>query len=394
MGLIIASPGLEFVPLGRQVMGEVPSLFFFLLGTLGWVYATQRRRPLLLMLAGLAMGLAMITKNIYALILPACWFLLWIADRWHYRQLDLAYFLLPPFIGLTCLVAWYGYQFVGLGFTAFQRDTLEVGTSAGRSIFVFAPERILAGLKFLLGPNFYLAFGVPGLIYNLYLSVRGRRSLLELQRAFLLVTTMVWLAWYVCFSIGWQRYAFPALMITALFTAKLFLDFCSRVIRFFQSRTGEKQRAIAPVASGLTLAAIMTLFCFFPVYRTSLYEESVAMLKGKDTTARRFADYIAAHVAPDALIESWEWEIDFFTDHTYHHPPTSVLDLMVMHVFSDESYSFDMYDLEQYHPDYVINGPFSKWTGLYSPGYLREECTLVVSVGAYDLYQVDSEELP
>jgi hypothetical protein len=51
-----------------------------------------------------------------------------------------------------------------------------------------------------------------------------------------------------------------------------------------------------------------------------------------------------------------------------------------------------MYDFEQHHPDYIINGPFSKWTGLYPPGYLSQECTLVVSIGEYDLYEVNTDE--
>jgi 4-amino-4-deoxy-L-arabinose transferase-like glycosyltransferase len=392
LGLIVASPGLGFVPLGRQVMGEVPSLFFFLLGTLGWVYATRRRQPLLLILAGLALGLAMITKNVYTLILPACWLLLWVIDRWRYRQLNFSYFLLPLSISLACLAAWYVYQFVSSGSTTFQQSILETGASASRSIFVFAPAQMLVSLKFLLGPNFYLAFGVPGLIYNIYLTIRGRQRLLELQRALLLVITVVWLVWYVFISVGWQRYAFPALMITALFAARLFLDLGSRLARLIQSRANEKRRAIAPVINGLGLVAIMTLFAFLPFYRTSLYEEAVAILSGNDTTVRRFANYLTTHVGPHVLIESWEWQIDFLTDHMYHHPPPSMLDVMVRHVFLGGLYFFDMYDFEQHHPDYIINGPFSKWTGLYPPDYLSQECTLVVSIGEYDLYKVNTDE--
>lgn len=392
LGLIVASPGLGFVYWGRQVMGEVPSFCFFLLGTLVWVYATQGRRLLLLSLSGLALGLAMITKNVYALILPACWLLLWAADRWHYRQLNFAYFLFPPFIGLTCLAVWSGYQFVSVGFSTAQQGMLETGASAGRSIFVLAPGRMLASLRFLVGPNFYLAFGVPALIYNLYLTARRPRSLLELQRAFLIVTTVVWLAWYAFASIGWQRYAFPALMITALFVARLFLDLGSRLVRFLPSRTSEKRRAIAPLINGMGLLAVVALLWFFPFFRTSLYEEAVAILNGSDTSARLFADYLTAHVPLDVLIESWEWEIDFLTDHTYHHPPISMVDVMVRHVYLGGPYSYDMYDFEQYHPDYIISGRFSKWTGLYPPDYLSQESTLVVSVGEYDLYKVNTDE--
>jgi hypothetical protein len=132
---------------------------------------------------------------------------------------------------------------------------------------------------------------------------------------------------------------------------------------------------------------VMALHCFFPLYRTSLYEEIAATLSGGNNTAQRFARYINTHVSPDALIESWEWEIDFFTNHTYHHPPASVLDLLTRHIFLGQPYAYDMYDFEQYHPDYIIDGPFSKWTELYSPNHLRQTYELTVSIGDYDLYR-------
>jgi 4-amino-4-deoxy-L-arabinose transferase-like glycosyltransferase len=389
LGLIIGSPGLGFVSWGRQVMGEVPSLFFFLLATLIWVYASRRRRLVLLPLVGFALGMAMITRSIYAINLPICWLLLWVADRWHYRQLGFVYYLLPLCIGLMCVAAWYGCQFAGSGFTAMRQSVLETGTSAGRSIFIFAPARMFASLEFLFGPNFYLAFGIPGLIYNLYLSIRAQRSLLELQRVSLLMITLVWLAWYVFASIGWQRYSFPALIITALFAANLFLDLGFRLVRALQSGMGQKQGVTAPMVRATCLVALIVLFCFFPFYRTSLHEEAVAMLDGNDDAPRRFADYLTAHVALDDVIHSWEWELDFFTDHTYYHPPPPMVDVMVRHVYLGEPYSYDMYGFKQIRPHYIIDGPFSKWTGLYSPVYLSQECTLVVSIGAYDLYRAN-----
>jgi len=387
LGLIVASPGLGFIPLGRQVIGEVPSFFFFVLGTLAWVNAT--RQPPLLVLSGLAFGLAMITKNIYAVILPAGWLVLWIADRRHYRQLGFTQFLLPLLISFTCLATWYGYQIASLGFSAFQQGISEMGASAGRSIVVFPSQQIPANLKYLLGPNFYLALGVPGLIYNAHLTIRGTRSLPELQRAFLLMTSVVWLIWYIFASIGWSRYALPALMLTAVFVAKMILDLGSILVHFLQSKTGEQRSAVARVVRGSGLVAIIGLLWFFPFFRTSLHEETEAMLNGNDNAARRFAEYLTAHIAPDARIESWEWPIDFFSDQTFHHPPPAILDAMIRHMYLGEPYSYDMYDFEKYHPDYLINGPFSKWTGIYPPDYLAQECTLIVSIGAYDLFRVD-----
>jgi len=388
LGLAVASPGLGLLPLGRQVMGEVPALFFFLLGTLIWSRAVESRRPLSLVLAGVAMGMAMITKTIYALVLPVPWLLVWLADRWRYRRLSLACFLFPLAAGLASLGVWYVYGLVNLGLSIAEQRTLELATSAGRSIFVFELKRALVSLKFLLGPNFYLALGIPGLAHSLYQRVKGGRSLLELQRLLPLVTAVVWLAWYVFGSVGWERYAFPALIVTALFVARLCLDLASRLVRFLQSRMGKRRKAAIPTVYGLGSVAVMALFCFFPFYRTSLYEEVTALVDADDDGLRGFAAYLTAHVPSDALIESWEWPVDFFTERTYRHPPLSTLDLMVRHVFLGKPYSPDVYDFEQHPPDYLIDGPFSKWTGFYPRDYLDRECTLSTSVGEYDLYRV------
>jgi len=382
LGLLVLSPGLEFVRLGRQVMGEMPALFYFLLGMSLWVQAARRRRALLL-LAGLGFGLAMVTKTIYAPILPAGWSLVWLADRWRYRRLTSVHFLLPSLVGLSCLAAWQGYQFASLQLAGFQRQASELANSAGRSVLVFAPQCISASVRFLLGPNFYLGLGLPALAYNLYLSLRGRRSLLELQRAALLLMAVVWLAWYALASVGWHRYALPGLVVVALPVARLLLDVHSRIARLLDPGRGRA------VFGGLALAAVTALLVFFPFYRTSLYEEVSATVSRADDSARRFAAYINAHVEQDALIESWEWQIDFFTNHTYHHPPPPILDLAVRHAFLGEPFPPDAYDFAPYQPDYIVVGPFSKWVGLYLPGYLDRECVRVVSIGPYDLCRVE-----
>jgi hypothetical protein len=40
------------------------------------------------------------------------------------------------------------------------------------------------------------------------------------------------------------------------------------------------------------------------------------------------------------------------------------------------------------NPDYLIDGPFSKWTGLYHKALAEDCCTLITQIGSYDLYSV------
>jgi hypothetical protein len=48
------------------------------------------------------------------------------------------------------------------------------------------------------------------------------------------------------------------------------------------------------------------------------------------------------------------------------------------------------YDFQRFDPDYLIVGRFAKWTGLYPTDFLEHKCTLVGSIGEYDLYRVNS----
>jgi hypothetical protein len=343
----------------------------------------QRRQLGLVSAAGVVLGLAMITKNVYAMLMPPVWLMFWVVDRRFYRRQRHAHTLLPPLIGLACVAAWYGYQMLSLGQGSLQQGASTIDNLAANSIYVIAPSRMLASLKFVLGPNNYMALGVPGLVYGLVLAIRGRRSLRNLQQLLFLVTIGVWLAWYVVASIGWQRYALPALVLMAPFAARLILDLGAHVVDLIRARLGREGRFL----SVLGLAVLLGLFCLFPLFRTSFYEETSSMFGERDLAVQRLADYLIAHVPSDSVIESWAWEVDFFTDHTYHHPPHSLVSPMIRHVYLGEPIAPDAYEFEQHHPDYVIDDAFTKWTGLYPSEYLERECILVGSFGAYDLYR-------
>ena len=89
------------------------------------------------------------------------------------------------------------------------------------------------------------------------------------------------------------------------------------------------------------------------------------------------------------MIESYEYELDILTNHTYHHPPEPLVTLATKYVYAGEPYPAEFYDFQAFRPAYIIIGPFAKWTGIYPSKFLREKCTLLVSAGEYDLYRVE-----
>jgi hypothetical protein len=88
-----------------------------------------------------------------------------------------------------------------------------------------------------------------------------------------------------------------------------------------------------------------------------------------------------------ALVETWEPEMGFLTDHNYHFPPPALLYKAVSNIWMGKPPPSDDYDFVQKNlPDYVLLGEFSRFVQLYPQNILDSQYTLVTTIGAYDLY--------
>jgi hypothetical protein len=104
--------------------------------------------------------------------------------------------------------------------------------------------------------------------------------------------------------------------------------------------------------------------------------------------AQETADYIRTQIPRQAVIESWEWELDALSSHwNYHHPNQRYLFLAIRQ-FSQEQKPFDLdYDVLQADPDYLITGPFSDWTHLYEMSSIQSNFRELARFGVYRIYQ-------
>src|SRR5262249_9433022 len=150
LGLLIASRTFSYegmIEYGRQVLGEVPGLAFLLLGMLAWVRAlrelqrTRGQQPgartslALCIASGLGLGLALLTKNQFALIVPPALFLIALLDWRYYRFADWRLRLVPLFVACACfaVLTLLQYQFLGAG--TFMKTVEETRKAAGGAIF-------------------------------------------------------------------------------------------------------------------------------------------------------------------------------------------------------------------------------------------------------------------
>ena len=382
--LLISSPSIQLFYWGRQVMGEGPALFFFLMGVLFWVQFWRRSNWGLSMGAGLSFGLAMLTKNQYALIVPGALVLQALLNHRKLRWKGFIPFAITTGISVACLAFWYGLQLWSVGAGSFWRGFAEMSASAGRSIFVGSPYKMIANLRYLFSPDVFAMWGTPGLAWVMWLWHTKREN--EPGQTFLILFTILWLIWFVCGSVGWSRYAFPACVLLALFVARFFGELtggCNLSLRdlWFEWRERREGTALRNDCLWLLLLAVV-MYPFSAEART--------ILTYKDDSPQRFAHYLDAHVPSDALIESWEWELDFLTDHRYHHPSPAVLDAMVNYVYLGGAYPDGIYEPLSNEPDYLIVGPFARWTSLYSPQFIARNCTLITSIGEYALYKIST----
>lgn len=369
----------SFLYMGRQVLGEVPALLFFLGGLLLWFRSWEQPEVRYLLGAGLMFGLALVTKSQFNLLIPPTLFVVWLIGhivfgnvlRWRHLIL-----LAIPCVSLVLI--WYGTQLAILGPIQFLAnvETLRVGMRLHVLNFSLVTARHSLGVLIRTG---YVIWGTLGLAYALWRS--RQRNLATLRRLALLVFAGLWLAWYALGSIGWARYAFGAVAVTHIFYAALLRDALGTLPRLRWSGKRRNRWRIVSTLALLLVAGWMV---------ASGWSTIGAILGSQDESYFDFAQYIHDVIPPGAVVESWEWELDLIADLCYHHPTTPITNVATRMLWVDRSVDEIDYDFQRFDPDYLIVGRFAKWTGLYPTDFLEHKCTLVGSIGEYDLYRVNS----
>jgi hypothetical protein len=367
LALLLASRTIGFdgiVEYSRQVLGEVPGLAFLFLGALAWVYALNNRAQTtaLSVLAGLAFGLSLVTKNQFVLIVPPTLALLALLDWRYYRAGNWAHRLLPLTIACVCFGVWTLIQLQFLGPSSFMANLAQIRQAAGGAIFVFDWVASLRAVRYIIQP--YGGLLLPALGYGLW-RCRARTSQ-ALAELLVVLLPSLWLCWYVV-SLGWPRYAFPVVAFGALAVTRLLADLIGAL------RTG-RWKALAWVV-GIYAALIISA----PIAL------SAQVVISPDNSAQRMATYLNDHVPLDSIVETWEPELGVLTDHSYHYPPITLLDTAVRQTWlSGPALRYD--GLED-RPQYVVVGSFGSWVAVYPLTTLKEDYTPLYVVGNYTLYK-------
>lgn len=374
--LMLASPGLQFISTGRQVLGEVPAFAYLLCGLLVWFSrdeatgsATLVRCTKRCMIAGGLFGLTIITKSQLGIVLvPSLIVLALLAWRWD-RQIGLKQVLIPLIVMLVVFAAWELALLTIVTGGALGENLALLRQASGGSLIVIAPQRMLAGARFLIGPHALFALLIPALVYGCVRAIRRRVAVGELV---LLIFSIVGLAWFVGGSVGWPRYAFVPLALAALPVARL-LDASARTLW----QRADEWRILAPLGA-IVLAAVVTL-SFAGQFRTTFATP--------DDAPQRMANYLNQSLSTSTIIETWEPELGFLTDHRYHFPDPSYLDRAVRHQWLGGP-AVRGYDPLSGGAAYLVIGPFARYTGLFDETAIATRYQQIAMVGDYTLFRL------
>jgi hypothetical protein len=272
-----------------------------------------------------------------------------------------------------------------MGLPWFAEHLRALSGEASASLAVAPLRRTASALDELLVSGFTV-WGAAGLLYVWLLALRDDWRSYP-GRLVLPVFATVWLGFFLGFSIGWSRYAIPAVATSSLFTAKLLHDLAARWTPVAGARAANLG-AYARRAIGNPLGTALLVLLASSVL-SGLVSNAFAIQRARDTSPQDFAALVAQSVRPGAVIESCEWEIDFLTEQSYHHPSAHVIIQSIGTVFLGRSSQV----VAEYRPlstaGYLVNGPFSKLTGLYREEIRTGSFRLVASSGEYDLLRRD-----
>lgn len=370
VAVILALTATDVLYWGRSVLGDIPALGLFLLGTWFIVRAQENGAAGEFFLGGLFLGLAFDAKEFYGIAFLPPLALLIQAQRHQPRRLlkqviCLCTGLALPLLGYLLLkVAILGSFAQAVSHFWEQKALL-------RHEF-FTPLTIgriyLESVAHLLGhPLFWL--GSLGFLWTL--KVQG----LSFGQRLWFWNFLVWSLVY-CTAVYWYRFALPALFLAAGPAGWLLVRVMGGLLR--PLRAG--MRRLAGVAVAVAALAL------FPLAGMEIF---AAVLWTHHNPSGRMLEFLRSRVSPDCLIETPEYELAFLDDeHRIHLMPAfffveSTEDQVVLLNPRIRHYDFNKTDA-----DLLILGSFGKsvFRQIYHPAQIAKNWNRVAQVEFYDIY--------
>ena len=377
--ILLAVPEEGIFLYGRQALGNMPAFVYFLLGLYFFIKLIDRKGILYAFLSGSFWGLTLVTKSQYWIILPVLSITV-LADLFYYKKIGAARSVIVIGTIVASLITWQFTQYLILGGESYAQSLVAIRSSAKVTVFALRAIRIPGNIWYLVRSGFVVIV-IPGLTLAFFES--RDRTPNGIVRLLLTLFVSCWIFWYAFVSVGWHRYAFEAYSIGTIFSGSIFI----KALSFTLNQYKEPHKRTRYTYLTLTVIALFFLSSFSFVV-TSGIRKIQRIIMPPTPYPQMLAEYLQKNIPPGLVIESWEWEIDALTPElTYHHPTNDWVDIKTA-----ETQFGDMpdktYDPFSFEPAYLIDGPFSNWTGIYHDSISKGCCVKVTNFGDYTLYKV------
>jgi hypothetical protein len=376
-------PHLNPLLVGRQVLGEMPLMFFLLAGYVFFLLSLKRSTWYLLP-AVLFWGIAIKTK---AQVLP-----FWVVSL-----------SLP--LGVSLFRKWWKETFllvlalVGSGWVGILVLRVQALLISGPMIAETPIEGLYEVTAMVLSNTvrqqaliMLLVLGLPaltGFIYGWLRMIQSYRSLSDDKSRYLLRLTLLslgssWLAWYALLASPWHRYLFPPTFIGSVFTSYMLFELTegfnfNKTVRNISQALRRFQISRKAVKAFLGLL-IIEYGVFFLVIMLQQTFHSFG-----DTSLLQVTYYFNSVQLKAKTIESYDSELFFLLDQKYHYPPDQA------HVLFNQQALYNIntsvpYDLNEVDSDYIIVGPFSRMWRVYNDA-LKDGFRKVLDTENYQVYE-------
>jgi 4-amino-4-deoxy-L-arabinose transferase-like glycosyltransferase len=382
--LTFAPAYIELIPVyvGRQVLGEMPAMFFLSFGYAAFLLLLPRHffwmsMPVLFWTVALGTKAQVLPFWLCSMICPLGVLLCKRAWRLSLR------------FGFACAGSLIGSQLLLVLWQRFLWPDSPNGAVTGlyevTAAVTSIPARMFALIVLVL-------FGLPtlaGLCHAAW-SMRARKSSflnpVECVRLSLLILSGSWFAWFVTLSVGWIRYIFPATFIGSIFLAAMMHDFTRG---FDISYTIERSFGIFR-RGGLNKQALGVLFVA-AIIMTSVPRTAIALYKtyvlDADISVKEAAAFLNSQTPSGALIETYDSELFFLLQRPYHYPPDQIHVELIRRTFLYDDNTIIHYDPLATNPDYLVVGPQSKKWQLYDSVLGTRQFRLIRAYKRYDIYE-------
>jgi hypothetical protein len=350
--------------MSRQVVGEVPALAFVLAGLALSTAELARPHPRddRALAAGIAWGLAMITKGQLLLLLPVVLLIVLVAARLRRDRGALRWGLRMGLGAAIPPVVWFGWQLAAIGPAAMLANAVQLRPGVATQIFSPDPAYVRNALGSLWRSGFLLT-GAGGLVWAIGQARRPDRE--GMTWLFWTATSSVILCWFVAASVGWARYAIYPVAVSACLTAALI------------GRWSRQHPAVgrALLSLGFALGIITGA------------EVALRIATPRWTGMASMERVLETQLPPSARIESWDWQVGLATPERFQRQTLAEVYRVTGHIMRREPLPSASL-AGRPCAEYLLEGPFSTWTGIYRPLHERGVTRRLVAHGDYQLFRV------